>query len=100
MTVDPNLLAVCRIGTIYRTRDRRDARIERICPEEGLIYGQVQMHGACAWRTDGRYRDAPFGAAGPLDLVAPVETASATAGPRRASVKEALEEQSRHFCCD
>ena len=89
-----------RAGIIYRTRDRREAHVERVAVEEGLIFGAVQMHGACVWRSDGRYRDAPFGAAGPLDLVAPAAEGSKQAGPKTASLKEALEEDNRLFCCD
>jgi hypothetical protein len=85
-------------GSTYRTRDRREARIERIAPAEGLIYGDVQMHGPCIWLVDGRYRDAPFGASGPLDLM-PAGTAEAKA-PRTASMKEVLEGDNRLFCCD
>ena len=85
-------------GFTYRTRDRREARIERIAPPEGLIYGSVQMHGPCVWLADGRYRDAPFGAAGPLDLM-PAGTPEAKA-PRTASMREALDGDNRLFCCD
>ncbi len=87
-----------RAGCTYRTRDRREARIERVALAEGLIHGDVQMHGPCVWLIDGRYRDAPFGAAGPLDLM-PADTAEAKA-PRTASLKEALEGGNRFFCCD
>jgi hypothetical protein len=85
-------------GTVCRTRDRRQARIERVSLTEGLIYGEVPMHGACVWLADGRYRDAPFGAVGPLDLMPPVR--AETSAPRTASMKEALEEDNRLFCCD
>ena len=98
MTVDSDLLAAWRVGAFYRTRDRREARIERVKLDDKLIFGQVQMHGPCVWRADGRYRDAPFGAAGPLDLVPPGEEAAAA--PRTASIKEALREGNRPFCCD
>jgi hypothetical protein len=89
-----------RIGITYRTRDRRQARVERVVVEEGLIFGTVEMHGACVWRGDGRYRDAPFAAAGPLDLMAPTAVDLQRSGPKIASVKEALEEDNRLFCCD
>jgi hypothetical protein len=95
MATGNDLLASCCVGALYRTRDRREARIE---PEKGLIFGLVEMHGACAWRANGRYREAPFGAPGPLDLVPPGETRSAT--PRTASLKEALQEVYELFCCD
>ena len=89
-----------RAGITYRTRDRRQARVTRIALDEGLMFGEVQMHGACVWLSDGRYRDAPFGAAGPLDLVAPSVSDSQQPGPRTASLKEALEDDNRLFCCD
>ena len=98
MSADCDLLAAWQAGALYRTRDRREARIERIEPDTGLMFGQVQMHGRCVWRPDGRYLDAPFGAPGPLDLVPPSEAASAT--PRIASIKEVLQEDNRPFCCD
>jgi hypothetical protein len=90
--------ATFKPGGSYRTRDRREVRIERISQQEGLICGEVQMHGPCAWRLDGRYRDAPFGAPGPLDLVPPTEKPAAA--PKAASLKEALEGDNRLFCCD
>jgi hypothetical protein len=89
-----------RIGITYRTRDRREAHVERVSLADGLIFGTVQMHGACVWLSDGRYRDAPFGAAGPLDLVAPAGPDSQRPGPKTASLKEALEDDNRLFCCD
>ncbi len=100
MTVDPDLLSLCRADALYRTRDRREARIERIEPGEKLIYGEVQMHGPCVWRADGRYRDAPFGAPGPLDLMPPRDNEAPAARPRTVSMKEALASDSRLFCCD
>lgn len=90
--------AIFKPGGIHRTRDRREARIERISQPEGLISGEVQMHGSCTWRLDGRYRDAPFGAPGPLDLMPPAEKPAAA--PKSASLKEALEGDNRLFCCD
>jgi len=89
-----------RIGVTYRTRDRREALVARIALDEGLIFGEVQMHGACVWHSDGRYRDAPFGAAGPLDLVVPTAGDTQQPGPKTASLKEALEDDNRLFCCD
>lgn len=87
-------------GTTLRTRDRREARISRVAREERLLYGEVQMHGACAWRADGRYRDAPFGAAGPLDLLPP-DAAPARIEPRTESTADALASgENRGFCCD
>jgi hypothetical protein len=87
-----------KTGATYRTRDRREARIERISAQEGLIYGQVQMHGPCVWLLDGRYRDAPFGAAGPLDLMP--HAATPDPAPQTASMEDALEGDNRLFCCD
>jgi hypothetical protein len=98
MTTEGDLLASCCVGALYRTRDRRAVRIERIEPENGLIFGQVEMHGACAWRSDGRYSEAPFGAPGPLDLMPPGE--EAVSARRTASIKEALQQDNRPFCCD
>ena len=100
MTSDTNLRPVFQIGALYRTRDRREARIERVDAGAGLIFGQVQMHGSCAWLADGRYRDAPFGAPGPLDLMPPVAGEVRGPGPKSASLKEALEDDNRLFCCD
>lgn len=93
-----DLLSICRVGMILRTRDRREARIIRLDPASGLIHGEVTMEGLCAWHADGRWRGAPFGAAGPLDLMPPGEPAS----PRHAtvSVGEALDPANRLFCCD
>jgi hypothetical protein len=87
-------------GSLYRTRDRREARIDRIESDVGLIVGQVQMHGPCVWLTGGRYRDAPFGAPGPLDLMPPSPEGAQRGGPKTASLKEALEGDNRLFCCD
>src|ERR1700690_1680930 len=98
MTSEPDLPATLRIDanfridTNYRTRDRREARIERIDSSAGLIFGQVQMHGPCAWQIDGRYRDAPFGVPGPLDLMAPGASKAAPAAPKSVSIKQALED--------
>jgi len=94
----PDLLSACREGMVLRTRDRRAARIRRLEPAAGLIHGEVEMRGACVWRADGRWRDAPFGAPGPLDLMAPEPVAAAS--PRTASVKEALDGANPLFCCD
>ena len=87
-----------KAGATYRTRDRREARVERVSVQEGLIHGQVQMQGPCIWRLDGRYCDAPFGAAGPLDLMPPAPAGNPA--PQTASVKDALEADNRLFCCD
>ena len=94
----PDFVALCRPGTVLRTRDRSAAKITRIDEAAGLIHGEVPMFGPCVWRRDGIYRDAPFGAAGPLDLMPP------QAGPeparRRISMAEALAAGDRSFCCD
>ena len=100
MNLDPDLLGICQAGALYRTRDRREVRIERIELGEKLIYGEVQMHGPCVWRADGRYHDAPFGAPGPLDLMPSEKAGAAPVQPRTASMKEALENDYRLFCCD
>ncbi len=90
--------SIFKPGGTYRTRDRREARVERLLQADGLISGEVQMHGPCAWGLDGRYRDAPFGAPGPLDLMPPAKKPAAA--PQSASLKEALEGDNHLFCCD
>jgi hypothetical protein len=89
---------IWRPGAVCRTRDRRAARISRC--EGGLIRGEVEMHGPCVWLADGRWRDAPFGAAGPLDLLPPAPGEATTGVPRRACLEEALAGGGRFFCCD
>jgi hypothetical protein len=99
MTVSFDFVAACQPGMIMRTRDRSEATISRVAAGEGLIYGEVRMFGPCVWQQDGRYRDAPGGAAGPLDLVPPEATAAAK--PRKTvSLKDALDPANRPFCCD
>jgi hypothetical protein len=99
MTDGYDFLAAAAGGTALQTRDRRAVRIDRVAAAEGLIFGEVPMHGACCWRADGLYRDAPFGAPGPLDLVAPA-AGPASARPR-ASLQDALQAgDGRPFCCD
>ena len=98
MEPSPDLVSACREGMVLRTRDRRAARISRLEPAAGLIHGEVEMQGACVWRADGRWRDAPFGAPGPLDLMPPEPVA--TAPPRTASLREALDAGNPLFCCD
>jgi hypothetical protein len=66
-----DFLALCRPGMVLKTRDRRDARILAVDAATGTISGEVQMMGACIWCADGRYQDAPAGAAGPWDLMPP-----------------------------
>jgi hypothetical protein len=94
------LMSLCRAGMVLRTRDRRDARIRHADPAAGLIHGEVEMHGACVWRSDGRCRDAPFGAPGPLDLMPPDSEAPSPSGQQRISLEEALAAGHRSFCCD
>jgi hypothetical protein len=95
MTAELDLRPICRPGTVCRTRDRREARI--LSERGGLIYGEVQMHGPCVWLSDGRYRDAPFGAPGPLDLMPPQPV---TGEPQTAKLAAALAAGGRFFCCD
>jgi hypothetical protein len=94
------LLSLCHAGTVLRTRDRRSVRIHHAEPAAGLIHGEVEMHGACVWLADGRYRDAPFRAPGPLDLMPPESGAPAPSRQPRISLEEALAADHRPFCCD
>jgi len=95
-----DFLRFCRPGMVLKTRDRREARITAVAPETGLISGTVQMLGACAWRADGRFRQAPAGAAGPWDLMPPAEVRP-DAVQRRESLAEALQsEDGNPGCCD
>src|SRR5262245_41597614 len=98
--MDPSLdlLSACRAGMVLKTRDRRAARIISLDPAAGLIHGEVEMKGPCVWRADGRWRDAPFGAPGPLDLMMPGEPASPS--QPTASIEESLDPANRLFCCD
>lgn len=95
-----DLLSYCQPGACLKTRDRREARILAASTAHGLISGEVQMHGPCVWLLDGRWRDAPFGATGPLDLVPPARDAERLTGQPAASVRDALAEDNRTFCCD
>jgi hypothetical protein len=95
MTADLDLRPTCQPGTVGRTRDRREARI--LSQDGGLISGVVQMHGPCIWLSDGRYRDAPFGAPGPLDLM---PRQPATGESQTVKLAEALAAGGRFFCCD
>jgi hypothetical protein len=99
MESDADLGQARRPGAVLRTRDRRRARIHHIDPADGSIHGEVEMHGGCLWRADGRFSDAPFGAAGPLDLV--FDPAGLDrAPPQTVSMKEVLGEPRVPFCCD
>ena len=98
--MDFDFLTYCRPGMVLKTRDRREARITAIAAETGLISGEVQMLGACAWQADGRYHQAPAGAAGPWDLMPPVAEGAAPE-QRRQSLAEALNaEDGNPGCCD
>ena len=95
-----DFLAAVRDGAELTTRDRRRVHISGVCAD-GCIHGEVQMFGPCRWRADGRYDDAPAGAAGPLDLVAPTDAISAEGPSRKTiSMKEAVADGGRNFCCD
>jgi len=99
MTASFDFVAACTAGMVMRTRDRSAATIARVAAGEGLIYGEVHMFGPCVWRQDGRYRDAPAGAAGPLDLMPP-EAAAEPKSRKTISLKDALDPANRSFCCD
>jgi hypothetical protein len=99
MTVSFDFIAACKPEMAMRTRDRSEATIARVAVDEGLIYGDVRMFGACVWGQDGRYRDAPGGAAGPLDLMPP-EAAAEARQRKTISLKDALDPTNRSFCCD
>jgi hypothetical protein len=97
---DFDFLAFCRPGLTLKIRDRRDARILAVDAAAGVIRGAVQMMGPCVWRADGRYKDAPAGAAGPWDLMppAPAEDASKRSGE---SLADALQRGDiTPGCCD
>jgi len=99
MNASFDFVAVCRPGAAMRTRDRSEAVVTQVDAAAGLIYGEVRMFGPCVWQQDGRYRDAPGGAAGPLDLMPPDATAEVK--PRKTiSLKDALDPANRSFCCD
>ena len=98
---DFDFLAICRPGLMLRTRDRRTARIVAVDAGTGLIRGEVQMMGPCVWRADGRYRDAPAGAAGPWDLMPPTPAESSAVERRRESLADALNRGDENpGCCD
>jgi len=99
MTTSFDFIAACRPGMVLRTRDRSEATITYVSAADGLIHGEVRMFGPCVWRRDGLYRDAPAGAAGPLDLVAPAPETRAAPG-KTVSMQESLDPSNRPFCCD
>jgi hypothetical protein len=84
---------------VLQTRDRRAATITAVAAETGLISGEVQMLGACAWHADGRFHQAPAGAAGPWDLMPPGDKPAPA--QRHESLAEALEKADGNpGCCD
>ena len=94
-----DFLSHCRPGMVLKTRDRREARITAVQRETGLISGEVPMLGACAWRADGRFHQAPAGAAGPWDLMPPADRTAAQ--QQRQSLAEALQKSEENpGCCD
>lgn len=96
-TVD--FLTICQPGMTLRTRGRTEARIHEIDVEAGIIHGEIPMYGSVAWRRDGTYKDSPSGAAGPFDLLPPVE--SGAAAPKKSvKLSDALDSEGRAFCCD
>jgi hypothetical protein len=103
VSMDPSpfdFLAYCRPGTTLMTRDRRAATVIAVDRDAGIIRGTVRMVGDCAWHSDGLYRQAPAGVAGPLDLMPPAQES----GPdlrQRVSLAEALRDPSGNpGCCD
>jgi len=95
-----DFLSYCRPGMVLKTRDRRAARITAVAPETGLISGEVPMLGTCAWKADGRFHQAPAGAAGPWDLMPPVEERMATAQQRQSLAQALQAEDGNPGCCD
>jgi hypothetical protein len=94
-----DFLAFCRPGMVLKTRDRREARITAVTPETGLISGTVPMLGACAWRGDGRFHQAPAGAAGPWDLMPPAD--GKPTAQRHELLEQALQSPDGNpGCCD
>lgn len=93
-----DFLAHCTPGLVLRTRDRREARITVVDRDARLIRGEVTMMGDCAWRPDGVYLEAPFGAPGPLDLMPPGPAPAPT--QRRVKVADQISAEARGFCCD
>ncbi len=95
-----DFLSQCRPGMVLKTRDRRDARIVAVDPAAGTISGEVQMLGPCLWNADGRFKDAPGGAAGPWDLMPPTAAGAAPAKSGQ-SIAEALQRGDPNpGCCD
>jgi hypothetical protein len=98
---DFDFLACCRPGMTLRTRDRREARILAVDAAAGVLHGEVPMLGSCIWRGDGRYQDAPAGAAGPWDLMPPQPARSARTEGAHGSLSDALNRgDANPGCCD
>ena len=104
-----DFLEHCRPGMVLKTRDRREARITAVAKDTGLISGTVPMLGDCAWRADGRFHRAPAGAAGPWDLMPPIDLHPNDPQPaterRRESLVDALRSTDGNpggnpGCCD
>ena len=96
-----DFIAYCRPGMVLKTKDRREVRIEAVDATTRTVSGIVQMFGPCAWTAEGRYSEAPAGAAGPLDLAIPAQIDAKTADQATGSIAEALNDPaSRPFCCD
>jgi microcystin degradation protein MlrC len=94
-----DIATLARPGAILKTRDRRQARILSVDAANGFIDGEVPMFGPCRWRPDGRYAEAPAGAAGPLDLVVPAPAPEEE--PKRQSLIAALADpETGGACCD
>jgi hypothetical protein len=96
-----DFLAYCSPGVTLKTRDRREARVTSVDRETGTIHGEVQMMGACRWEADGRYLEAPAGAAGPWDLMPPVQEEGRPEMRSGVSLAEALRNpETNPGCCD
>ena len=96
-----DFLSHCRPGMVLKTKDRREVRIEAVDAATGTISGLVKMFGPCAWTAEGRFQDAPAGAAGPLDLAPPVPETAAVQDQATRSLAEALNDPTaKTFCCD
>jgi hypothetical protein len=102
--MDPDrfdFLAYCSPGTVLMTRDRREARVAVVDRETGIIHGEVRMLGACRWRADGVYLDAPARAAGPWDLMPPAREENRPERRSGMSLAEALQNpEANPGCCD
>jgi hypothetical protein len=97
---DFDFITFCRPGLTLKTRDHRDARIVEVDAQSGIITGEVPMLGPCAWRADGRYRDAPAGAAGPWDLMPPRQARAAPARQGESLADALRRGDPNPGCCD